>query len=62
MTLSKYNEKRNFQRTPEPAGKLSGKSASGDRIFVVQKHRATQLHYDFRLEFNGSLLLSLIHI
>jgi bifunctional non-homologous end joining protein LigD len=56
MTLSKYNEKRNFQRTPEPAGKLSGKSASGDRIFVVQKHRATQLHYDFRLEFNGSLL------
>jgi bifunctional non-homologous end joining protein LigD len=57
MTLSKYNEKRNFKVTPEPAGKVSrAKSASDERIFVVQKHRATQLHYDFRLEFNGALL------
>lgn len=57
MTLSKYNEKRNFKVTPEPAGKAPrAKSTSDERIFVVQKHRATQLHYDFRLEFNGALL------
>ncbi len=56
MTLSQYNEKRNFQRTPEPAGKPAEGSATGERIFVVQKHRATQLHYDFRLELNGALL------
>jgi bifunctional non-homologous end joining protein LigD len=57
MTLTKYNEKRNFKVTPEPSGEKAGKKGgAGERIFVVQKHRATALHYDFRLEFNGTLL------
>jgi len=58
MSLSKYKEKRNFQVTPEPSGKEPASSSSAERKlqFVVQKHRATQLHYDFRLEFNGVLL------
>src|SRR5580704_17087225 len=57
MTLKTYNEKRNFKVTPEPAGKTPAKTAdSKERIYVVQKHRATALHYDFRLEWNGALL------
>jgi bifunctional non-homologous end joining protein LigD len=57
MTLKTYNEKRNFKVTPEPSGKAAtGRDESEKRIFVVQKHRATQLHYDFRLEFGGTLL------
>ncbi|MGD0306419.1 MAG: DNA polymerase ligase N-terminal domain-containing protein [Candidatus Acidiferrales bacterium] len=57
MTLKTYNEKRNFKVTPEPAGKTSAKQADSEkRIYVVQKHRATALHYDFRLEWNGALL------
>lgn len=57
MTLKTYNEKRNFKVTPEPSGKTGAKHGSSDeRIFVVQKHRATALHYDFRLEWNGTLL------
>jgi bifunctional non-homologous end joining protein LigD len=58
MTLTKYNEKRNFAVTPEPSGKGAAKSGSADEkgIYVVQKHRATALHYDFRLEFGGTLL------
>ena len=55
MTLTKYNEKRNFEVTPEPSGK-GAKASEGRGIFVVQKHRATALHYDFRLEFGGTLL------
>jgi len=55
MGLKEYREKRHFGLTPEPAGKL-GKARHPSRIFVVQKHRATQLHYDFRLEWNGTLL------
>ncbi|WP_026728856.1 DNA ligase D [Flavobacterium denitrificans] len=53
MSLSKYNEKRDFKQTREPKGKI-GKSAS-ELIFVVQKHAASHLHYDFRLEMNGVL-------
>jgi bifunctional non-homologous end joining protein LigD len=57
MTLKKYQEKRRFDVTTEPSG---GERASQKKpsklIFVVQKHRATQLHYDFRLEWNGVLL------
>jgi bifunctional non-homologous end joining protein LigD len=56
MTLKTYNEKRNFKVTPEPAGKASKRESAEERIFVVQKHRATALHYDFRLEWNGALL------
>ncbi len=53
MTLSKYKEKRNFSKTPEPEGEE--KSGATDLIFVVQKHNATNLHYDFRLEVDGVL-------
>ena len=57
MSLEKYKEKRNFRVTPEPAGKDVPASKPKPRLsFVVQKHRATQLHYDFRLEWNGVLL------
>jgi bifunctional non-homologous end joining protein LigD len=52
--LSRYNEKRDFTKTAEPKGasKTKGKGDS----FVIQKHDATRLHFDFRLEHNGVLL------
>jgi bifunctional non-homologous end joining protein LigD len=51
--LEKYKEKRNFQKTPEPPpGEGPGK---GPLTFVIQKHAATRLHYDFRLEIDGVL-------
>lgn len=53
MSLSKYNQKRDFKQTQEPKGKVE-KSAS-ELIFVVQKHAASHLHYDFRLEIDGVL-------
>src|ERR1700739_3390966 len=57
MSLKEYRKKRRFGVTPEPAGGKDGKGHKGpSRIFVVEKHRATQLHYDFRLEWNGTLL------
>jgi bifunctional non-homologous end joining protein LigD len=57
MTLAKYKEKRNFKVTPEPSGNGSTKKAADEkRLYVIQKHRATQLHYDFRLEFEAVLL------
>lgn len=52
MSLKKYHTKRHFKRTPEPKGKINKKS---DHIFVVQKHAASHLHYDFRLAINGVL-------
>ncbi len=52
MPLEEYKRKRRFEQTPEPPPKLEKKS--GHR-FVVQKHRATRLHYDFRLEMEGVL-------
>jgi len=52
--LEQYHAKRDFRKTAEPAGKVTrGKQAGG--IFVVQKHAATRLHYDFRLEHDGVL-------
>lgn len=54
MSLSKYNQKRNFDQTKEPKGKI-GKSEN-ELLFVVQKHAASHLHYDFRLELNGVLV------
>lgn len=52
MALEEYKRKRRFEETPEPPPKLEKKS--GHR-FVVQKHRAARLHYDFRLEMDGVL-------
>lgn len=52
MALEEYKRKRRFEETPEPPPKVEKKSA---HRFVVQKHRATRLHYDFRLEMDGVL-------
>lgn len=52
MALEEYKRKRNFKATPEPEGKV--KEAQGSS-YVIQKHAATRLHYDFRLEMEGVL-------
>ena len=56
MTLKEYTKKRHFGVTPEPSGKTPKGKKESSLLFVVQKHRATQLHYDFRLEWKGVLL------
>lgn len=53
MDLSKYNQKRDFNSTVEPKGEI--KKSKNELIFVVQKHAASHLHYDFRLEMEGVL-------
>ncbi len=52
MTFSKYKEKRNFKESPEPTG---GKADFEKSHFVIHKHDASHLHYDFRLEMEGVL-------
>ncbi|HTE48429.1 MAG TPA: DNA polymerase ligase N-terminal domain-containing protein [Candidatus Paceibacterota bacterium] len=51
MGLARYNQKRDFKKTPEPIGRES--ATSKNLSFVVQKHDATQLHYDLRLQMKG---------
>lgn len=54
VKLEEYRRKRQFDRTPEPAGKETAAAAT-ENFFVVQKHAARRLHYDFRLAINGTL-------
>ncbi len=62
MSLSEYKKKRDFKNSPEPTGnessakKVKGNNSLKNPIFVVQKHNASHLHYDFRLEHDGVLL------
>ena len=53
MGLTEYKKKRFFEETPEPTG---GKATKDNLLFVIQKHAASRLHYDFRLELRGVLL------
>ncbi len=53
MTLAQYNKKRKFDKTPEPSGEI--KNSKGPLTFVIQRHEASRLHYDFRLEMDGVL-------
>ncbi len=55
MALTEYQRKRDFAKTPEPAGGAVRPNASPKLSFVIQKHAARRLHYDFRLELDGVL-------
>jgi bifunctional non-homologous end joining protein LigD len=54
--LKEYREKRNFDVTAEPKGARSGSKSPSELLYVIQKHQASHLHYDFRLEWRGVLL------
>jgi bifunctional non-homologous end joining protein LigD len=55
MALEEYRRKRDFKKSPEPEGRVEA-AREGERFFCVQKHLASHLHYDLRLEHNGVLL------
>jgi len=55
-TLAEYNRKRRFGVTPEPPGRMPARRTRSSLAFVVQKHRASHLHYDFRIEHEGAML------
>src|SRR4026209_1350284 len=56
MALDQYRAKRDFTKSPEPPGTPAAAARRGARLFCVQKHGASHLHYDFRLEHEGVLL------
>jgi bifunctional non-homologous end joining protein LigD len=57
LGLREYRRRRRFAITAEPSGRKSSRARSSRALaYVIQKHRASQLHYDFRLEWNGVLL------
>ncbi len=53
MGIAEYRKKRDFEKTPEPEGEI--RPPGSGRLYVIQKHAATRLHYDLRLELNGYL-------
>ena len=55
MGLSQYHAKRDFKKTPEPQGRVAARKGKA-RSYLIQKHAASHLHYDLRLELNGVLL------
>jgi bifunctional non-homologous end joining protein LigD len=56
-TLQRYNKKRKFSYTPEPAGQVT-EQKTGPKVFTIQKQRASHLYYDFRLEDENGVLKS----
>ncbi len=55
MSLKEYSRKRDFGKTPEPAGGSKPGTRAAGLVYVIQKHAASRLHYDLRLEENGVL-------
>src|SRR5476649_965465 len=55
MGLAPYHSKRDFRKTPEPRGRLAPRKEKA-LSYLIQKHSASHLHYDFRLELDGVLL------
>ena len=55
MALTEYFQKRNFKATPEPKGRQHTKKKKEELMFVIHEHHASHLHYDFRLEWGGTL-------